>query len=125
MVSRPSADSGVEQPDWIIHEDWALLQAFQMLQELPLNLATKSPAHIANWDLIADVVNGCSRTYRSPKQCKNRYENVIVPREEGKILYDINPRNKKKSKGIYKVCSLPLFPLQRTNTNYYELCVHV
>jgi E1A-binding protein p400 len=73
-----------------------------MLQELPLSLQANSPAHIANWDLVADVVNACSRTYRSAKQCRNRYEAVIVPREEGKILYDINPRTQKKSKGIYK-----------------------
>ena len=78
-------------------------QAVQMLLELPLNLMTTSPAHIPNWDLVAEVVNTSSRTYRSAKQCKNRYENVIVPREEGRILYDINPRKQKKSKGIYKV----------------------
>lgn len=63
-----------------------------------------SPAHHPNWDLVADVVNTCSRVYRSAKQCKNRYENVIIPREEGRILYDINPRKQsKKTKGIYKV----------------------
>ena len=74
-----------------------------MLLELPLSLTTSSPAHIPNWDLVADVVNASSRTYRSAKQCKNRYENVIVPREEGKILYDTNPRKQKKTKGLYKV----------------------
>ena len=35
-----------------------------MLLELPLNLATSSAAHIPNWDLIADVVNSSSRTFR-------------------------------------------------------------
>ena len=80
-----------------------MFQAVQVLLELPLSLVTNSPAHIPNWDMVADVVNASSRTYRSPKQCKNRYENVIVLREEGKILYDANPRKQKKTKGLYKV----------------------
>ena len=109
-AGRPLLDAP-EHPEWLIHEDWALLQAVQILLELPLNLSTPSPAHIPNWDLVADVVNAQSRTYRSPKQCKNRYENVIVPREEGKILYDINPRKQKKSKGIYKVGPLKVVNL--------------
>lgn len=57
----------------------------KQLLELPLNLAVVSPAHTPNWDLVSDVVNSCSRVYRSPKQCRNRYENVIIPREEGKV----------------------------------------
>ena len=62
-----------------------------------------SPAHTPNWDMVADVVNSVSRVYRSPKQCRHRYETVIIPREEGRILYDMNPRKQKKTKGIYKV----------------------
>lgn len=61
------------------------LQAVKQLLELPLNLAVVSPAHTPNWDLVSDVVNSCSRVYRSPKQCRNRYENVVIPREEGKV----------------------------------------
>lgn len=61
------------------------VQAVKQLLELPLNLAVVSPAHTPNWDLVSDVVNSCSRVYRSPKQCRNRYENVIIPREEGKV----------------------------------------
>lgn len=57
----------------------------KQLLELPLNLTIVSPAHTPNWDLVSDVVNSCSRIYRSPKQCRNRYENVIIPREEGKV----------------------------------------
>lgn len=60
-------------------------QAVKQLLELPLNLTIVSPAHTPNWDLVSDVVNSCSRIYRSPKQCRNRYENVIIPREEGKV----------------------------------------
>lgn len=102
-----------------------MLQAVKQLLELPLNLAIVSPAHTPNWDLVSDVVNSCSRIYRSPKQCRNRYENVIIPREEGKVtmtqsilflinaefclilslfvqlVYEANP--KKKTKSIYKV----------------------
>jgi len=62
-----------------------------------------NPAHTPNWDMVADVVNSCSRVYRSPKQCRLRYETVIIPREEGRIMYDITPRTKKKQKGIYKM----------------------
>ncbi|ESO91647.1 hypothetical protein LOTGIDRAFT_122039, partial [Lottia gigantea] len=89
-------------PEWLIHEDWALLQAVQSLLNLPLNLQVVSPAVIINWDLVADVVNSGSRVYRTPKMCKFQYENVIIPREEGRILYDVSPRKQKKQKGIYK-----------------------
>ncbi len=63
VMSRPMMDSS-DQPEWLIHEDWALLQSVQSLLELPLTLVTNSPAHIPNWDLVADVVNASSRTYR-------------------------------------------------------------
>ncbi|KAK2522737.1 Ep400 [Columba guinea] len=99
---KPAAEAGQDNPEWLISEDWALLQAVKQLLELPLNLAVVSPAHTPNWDLVSDVVNSCSRVYRSPKQCRNRYENVIIPREEGKLMYEANP--KKKTKSIYKVC---------------------
>ncbi|XP_072322519.1 E1A-binding protein p400 isoform X2 [Scyliorhinus torazame] len=99
-LTKPPVDSGSDSPEWLISEDWALLQAVKQLLELPLNLAIISPAHTPNWDLVSDVVNSCSRIYRSPKQCRNRYENVIIPREEGKLIYDANP--KKKTKSIYK-----------------------
>ena len=79
------------------------LQAVQNLFDVPLNLMIVSPAHTPNWDMVADVVNSVSRVYRSPKQCRHRYETVIIPREEGRILYDMNPRKQKKTKGIYKV----------------------
>lgn len=89
--------------DWMIHEDWALLQAIQIYQGLPLNLMILSPGHTPNWDLVADIVNNTSRIYRSPKQCRSRYESVIVPREEGKLLYDITPKKQKKQKSVYKM----------------------
>ncbi|XP_026980981.1 E1A-binding protein p400 isoform X2 [Sagmatias obliquidens] len=82
--AKPAAESGPDNPEWLISEDWALLQAVKQLLELPLNLTVVSPAHTPNWDLVSDVVNSCSRIYRSSKQCRNRYENVLIPREEGK-----------------------------------------
>uniref|UniRef100_A0A3P9JY90 E1A binding protein p400 n=1 Tax=Oryzias latipes TaxID=8090 RepID=A0A3P9JY90_ORYLA len=97
---KPAMEAGQDNPEWLISEDWALLQAVKQLLELPLNLTIVSPAHTPNWDLVSDVVNSCSRIYRSPKQCRNRYENVIIPREEGKLVYETNP--KKKTKSIYK-----------------------
>ncbi|XP_031426184.1 E1A-binding protein p400 isoform X3 [Clupea harengus] len=97
---KPAAEAGQDNPEWLISEDWALLQAVKQLLELPLNLTIMSPAHTPNWDLVSDVVNSCSRIYRSPKQCRSRYENVIIPREEGKLMYEANP--KKKTKSIYK-----------------------
>lgn len=39
-----------------------------------------------------------------------RYETIIVPREEGKILYESNPKKQKKTKGVYK-----LSPQTKTN----------
>ncbi|XP_053136209.1 E1A-binding protein p400 isoform X4 [Hemicordylus capensis] len=112
---KPAAEAGQDNPEWLISEDWALLQAVKQLLELPLNLAVLSPAHTPNWDLVSDVVNSCSRVYRSPKQCRNRYENVVIPREEGKLMYEANP--KKKTKSIYKTKnSRPL----RTNQLYAQ-----
>ena len=87
-------------PEWLIHEDWILLQAVQNLLELPLNLVILTPAHIPNWDLVADMVNSYSRSYRSPKQCRNRYIHVILPREEGKAAIDTSPKKIKKTKTL-------------------------
>ncbi|XP_053785012.1 E1A-binding protein p400 isoform X5 [Desmodus rotundus] len=82
--AKPATESGPDNPEWLISEDWALLQAVKQLLELPLNLTIVSPAHTPNWDLVSDVVNSCSRIYRSSKQCRSRYESVLIPREEGK-----------------------------------------
>ncbi|XP_069476164.1 E1A-binding protein p400 isoform X2 [Ambystoma mexicanum] len=97
---KPTAEPGQDNPEWLISEDWALLQAVKQLLELPLNLSIVSPAHTANWDLVSDVVNSCSRIHRSSKQCRSRYENVIIPREEGKIIFEVSP--KKKAKNLFK-----------------------
>ena len=109
-------------PEWLVHEDWILLQAVQNLLELPLNLVILTPAHTPNWDLVADMVNSYSRSYRSPKQCRNRfvtlknsiqrlvgsgcrsfrYIHVILPREEGKAAIDTSPKKIKKTKSLVR-----------------------
>lgn len=86
--------------EWLIFEDRAILNVIQNLQGLPLNLMVISPGHTPNWDLVADIVNQSSRTYRSPKQCRWRYEAVIVPREEGKLID--SPKKQKKNKNLLK-----------------------
>ena len=83
-------------PEWTIQEDWALHQAVTSLQELPLALTAPSPGHIPNWDMVADMVNAVSRCFRSGKQCRGRYEGSLVPREEGRVLYDVTPKKIKK-----------------------------
>ncbi|VVC26634.1 Hypothetical protein CINCED_3A009626 [Cinara cedri] len=89
-------------PDWLIHEDYALLQAVQRIQEMTLNLVILCPAHTPNWDLVSELVNMMSRVYRSPKQCKNRYESVIVAREEGRMLQEqlLKKQKKKMNRGL-------------------------
>jgi len=87
------ADAG---PEWTIQEDWALHQAVTAVQELPLSLTATSPGHISNWDMVGDMVNAVSRCFRSGKQCRARYESTVVPREEGRIMYDVTPSKKVK-----------------------------
>merc|ERR1719318_1883447 len=87
------ADAG---PEWTIQEDWALHQAVTAVQELPLSLTANSPGHISNWDMVADMVNAVSRCFRSGKQCRARYESTVVPRAEGRIMYDVTPTKKLK-----------------------------
>lgn len=86
--------------EWFIYEDISILNVIQQLQGLPLNLMLLSPGHTPNWDLVADIVNQTSRIYRTPKQCRYRYEAVIVPREEGKLIE--SPKKQKKTKNPLK-----------------------
>lgn len=91
-------------------------QAVKQLLELPLNLTIVSPAHTPNWDLVSDVVNSCSRIYRSPKQCRNRYENVIIPREEGKVMGTVS---------LYFVVNMAYSPClsQTTFLTFFSWCM--
>lgn len=83
--------------EWFIYEDVIILNVLQQLQGLPLNLMLLSPGHSPNWDFVADIVNQSSRVYRTPKQCRYRYETVIVTREEGKMLEASTVPSPKKS----------------------------
>ncbi|KAF5292024.1 hypothetical protein FQA39_LY14141 [Lamprigera yunnana] len=89
--------------NWTVHEDMALLKVIQTFQGLPLNLMLISPGHTPNWDFVSDYVNTVSITYRSPKQCRHRYETVIIPREEGKQIFDTAVRKKKNKNVLYKL----------------------
>lgn len=96
-------------PEWTIYEDMALLNIVQNMQGFPLNLMLLSPGHTPNWDLVADVVNQISRVHRTPKQCRYRYEAVVVPREEGKIV-ETPKKQQKKSKNLLKNSPPPKAP---------------
>lgn len=98
--SSPEPDHAI---DWLIYEEWGLLHSIQSYQGLPLNTVILSPGHTPNWDMVADSVNNGTRLHRSPKHCRGRYESVIIPREEGKLLYDTPPKKQKKQKtSVYK-----------------------
>lgn len=78
--------------------------------ELPLSLLVVNLAQTPNWELAAEIVNMTSRTYRTAKHCKWRYENIVGPREEGKLLYDspvLSPtsptKKSKKAKTFIKI----------------------
>lgn len=93
--------------DWLVYEEWGLLHSIQNYQNLPLNTMILSPGHTPNWDMVADSINNGARLYRSPKHSRNRYESVIIPREEGKLLYDTAPKKQKKQKtSVYKTLSV-------------------
>ncbi|KAL1140672.1 hypothetical protein AAG570_000602, partial [Ranatra chinensis] len=106
-------------PDWVVQEEWTILQAIQQVQEMTLNLVVLSPGHTPNWDMVADMVNMTSRIYRSPKQCRNRYESVIIPREEGKLVFD-SPKKQKKNKTIYKLPQMKAGRPLRTSQLYQQ-----
>nr|CAI5852477.1 unnamed protein product [Callosobruchus analis] len=93
-VQKPPVEQSVFH-EWTIHEDMAILKVIQTFQGLPLNLLVMNPGHTPNWDFVADYVNTVSVTYRTPKQCKYRYEMVLIQREEGKQIC-IDPTFKKK-----------------------------
>ncbi|XP_050451376.1 helicase domino isoform X5 [Cataglyphis hispanica] len=110
--NSPEPDHAI---DWLIYEEWSLLHSIQSYQGLPLNTIILSPGHTPNWDMVADCVNNGTRLHRSPKHCRGRYESVIIPREEGKLLYDTPPKKQKKQKGsVYKT---PQISEQQSKSN--------
>ena len=68
---------------WLPNDDFIILYTLQVILELPLSLQVIAPGHNTNWDLISDLVSsGFSHYYRSPSDCKKRFEAVILKREE-------------------------------------------
>ncbi|CAG9863848.1 unnamed protein product [Phyllotreta striolata] len=111
----------VEQPifhDWTIHEDMAILKVVQNFQGLPLNLIVMNPGHTPNWDFVSDYVNTVSITFRSPKQCRQRYESHLMQREEGKQSGLDTYMKKKKSKSS----SLQKYPVLSKSSRSMRTC---
>ena len=137
----------IDNSDWLISEDYKVLDTIQNIQQLPLSsmsfsstanankpqpmssntslsssslLPSTMPSSSAsssmvnnttnaltqNWDFISDNVNRYSRVLRTPKQCKHRFEQVIGPREEGRVVYDLIKKKKHVIKGAVKVRSM-------------------
>jgi hypothetical protein len=148
----------IDNSDWLISEDYKVLDTIQNIQQLPLSsmsfsstsnankpqsilpnsslssspllssTTTASSSSIVNnttnaltqnWDFISDVVNRYSRVLRTPKQCKHRFEQVIGPREEGRVVYDLIKKKKHVIKGTVKM-SDDNWQMLRTN----QLFVH-
>jgi hypothetical protein len=134
----------IDNSDWLISEDYKVLDTIQNIQQLPLSsmsfsstsnankpqsilpnsslsssplLPSTTPSSSSsssivnnttnalaqNWDFISDIVNRYSRVLRTPKQCKHRFEQVIGPREEGRVVYDLIKKKKHVIKGTVKV----------------------
>lgn len=106
--------------EWTIHEDIALLKVIQNYLGLPMNLMAMKPGHIPNWDFVSDYVNTVSITYRSPKQCRQRYETHLIQREEDKRLGIDNSFKKKKNKvGKIQKLTLPSKTRSLRNSQLY------
>lgn len=93
--------------EWTVHEDIALLKVIQNYLGLPMNLMAMKPGHTPNWDFASDYVNTVSITYRSPKQCRQRYETHLIQREEDKRL-GIDSSFKKKKNKVGKIQKMTL-----------------
>ncbi|KAI5718798.1 hypothetical protein M8J76_000470 [Diaphorina citri] len=75
--------------------------------EIHPNLIVLAPGHTPNWDLVAELVNQVSRVYRSARSCQNRYENVLIAREEGKLMYDPSPKKHKTKNKLQIFTKIP------------------
>uniref|UniRef100_A0A2C9JZS6 Helicase domino n=1 Tax=Biomphalaria glabrata TaxID=6526 RepID=A0A2C9JZS6_BIOGL len=98
VVAKPEPDPNY--PEWLVHEEWALLEAVQHIQKLNPELIIDNPAQTVNWDFVSDYVSVVGRIFRAAKHCRYQYEYVVLPREDGKILYNL--KQKKTPKSIYK-----------------------
>eukprot|EP00794_Sanderia_malayensis_P014256 gene14256-15743_t len=116
QTSAHKPDYSQHGPEWQINEDWALLQAVNTLSELPLDPISETLHNkIPNWEMISEIVNATSIIRRSARQCRDRYLNVILPREEGKASsshhhhhhHDYEQKSKKK-KGLPMQMKAPM-----------------
>ncbi|KAL5477552.1 hypothetical protein EMCRGX_G024363 [Ephydatia muelleri] len=71
-----------DDPEWIVFEDWVLLKTVLSVLDFPLSLNISVPAQTPNWSVVADTVTLFSRLKRSPHQCRERFMNDIIPRED-------------------------------------------
>lgn len=118
-MTKPSPEPD-HATDWLTYEEWCLLHSIQSYQSLPLNTMIVSPGHTPNWDMVADSVNNGARLHRASKHCKSRYETVIIPREEGKHLYDVTPKKQKKQKtSVYKTPQIEVDTCPKTDKSHH------
>ena len=82
-VVREVGDSG---PEWLIQEDWALHQAVLSLQEMPLTLSANSPAHISNWDMVADMVAAAVPSSQTPLWVRTRMQVTMCIRKRVRVV---------------------------------------
>ena len=54
-----------------LYSKYVDLKAVNSLQELPVDLAVNVPSQTPNWDIVSDIVNLTSKTFRSARQVNN------------------------------------------------------
>ncbi|XP_065321071.1 putative uncharacterized protein DDB_G0282133 [Gordionus sp. m RMFG-2023] len=80
-ASANSFNSSASSNNWLIHESWSLINGIKYLQGFSLNIIISTPAHSPNWDFSSEFVNSVSCNYKSAKECRTHYENVVLVRE--------------------------------------------
>jgi hypothetical protein len=112
-----------EGPEWSCVEDVLMLQVIKDEQRINYNLLTANLAHTPNWRHVSIEVSALMMHYRSARQCAIRYQLVVLPREEGRLVaYDPvtkKPRRCPLSDHEIGVCAcvswfLHMFLLQHT-----------
>ena len=95
----------------------------QVILELPLNLQVIAPAHQPNWDLVSDLVSSsCTKYYRSPLECKKRFEGVILKRAET-CLTEMQNKKQQMQQQVTVTESQPgqkLKPTTKPTVNYFS-----
>lgn len=84
----PPPPAPLDAPDWMLAEDNSLLNTVKNVHELPINLMVINAGQTPNWDFAHETVNSVGLTHRTAKQCKWRFDQVVGPREEGKIVLE-------------------------------------